>query len=162
MSQTTCEFGRILFNSCACKNESSCGPQSKKARPNMESIPIKNHRFIEKARVEIPEVRHQSGGRITSVVSFKECIYPRSTNKNRRQLNTLLIRNDKKEQLNTALSLSKGIAQRVGPPGNKRYFVKQSFRKAKRELGEHMFMIMLARLSLNKEKILFYNMKRYG
>lgn len=148
------------------------GPQSKKARPTIESTTIKKYAVSLKERDwKYLTVRHQSGGRKLQAWFHSRDVYILNPLTNRRQLITLLVRKDKDGTIKYSFCHCPGaslkeLAYRQG----KRYFVEKSFREAKKELGlneyqtrseeswnKHMSMIMLAQLFLNQEKILFYD-----
>jgi SRSO17 transposase len=154
------------------RKKGSPGPQSKKARPNMESIPIKKYAAsLKKQDWKYLTVRHQSGGRKLKAWFHSMNVYMLNPLTNRRQLVTLLIRKDKDGTIKYSFCHCPGASlKELAYRQSKRYFVEKSFREAKKELGlneyqtrseeswhKHMSMIMLAQLFLNKEKILFYN-----
>jgi SRSO17 transposase len=154
------------------RKKGSPGPQSKKARPNMESIPINKYAAsLKKQDWKCLTVRHQSGGRKLQAWFYSRNVYILNPQTKKRQLVTLLIRKDKDGAIKYSFCHCPGASlKELAYRQSKRYFVEKSFREAKKELGlneyqtrseeswnKHMSMIMLAQLFLNKEKILFYN-----
>ncbi len=151
------------------------GRKYKNARPNRPSVSIRSYAASLSLRDwQFITVRHQSGGRKLQAWFHRAEVYIINPLTNRKQLLTLLIREDKDGTIKYSFCHCPGASlKELAYRGCKRYFVEKAFREAKKELGlneyqtrsaeswhKHMAMIMLAQLFLNEEKIQFYEQEK--
>ncbi|WP_165760217.1 IS701 family transposase [Niastella populi] len=151
------------------------GRKSKQAKPNRSSLSIKNYAASLSIRDwKFITVRHQSGGKKLQAWFHSREVYILNPLTNRRQLVTLLIREDKDGTIKYSFCHCPGSSlKELAYRQCKRYFVEKAFREAKKELGlnqyqtrsaeswhKHMAMIMLAQLFLNEEKIQLYEQEK--
>jgi len=151
------------------------GRKSEHARPNKPSLSIRNYAASLSVRDwKFITVRHQSSGKKLQAWFHSREVYILNPLTNRRQLVTLLIREDKDGTIKYSFCHCPGASlKELAYRGCKRYFVEKAFREAKKELGlnqyqtrsaeswhKHMAMIMLAQLFLNEEKIQLYEQEK--
>lgn len=151
------------------------GRKSKQAKPNKPSLAIRDYAASLSVRDwKFITVRHQSGGKKLQAWFHSREVYILNPLTNRRQLVTLLIREDKDGTIKYSFCHCPGASlKELAYRQCKRYFVEKAFREAKKELGlnqyqtrsaeswhKHMAMIMLAQLFLNEEKIQLYEQER--
>lgn len=151
------------------------GRKSPHAKPNRPSLSIKTYA----ANLSIRDwkfitVRHQSGGKKLQAWFHSREVYILNPLINRRQLITLLIREDKDGTIKYSFCHCPGVSlKELAYRQCKRHFVEKAFREAKKELGlnqyqtrsaeswhKQMAMIMLAQLFLNEEKIQLYEQEK--
>lgn len=147
------------------------GPKCKNAKPNRPSISIK--KYVKSLSVrdwKYITVRHQSGGKKLQAWFHTREVYIINPQTNKKQLITLLAREDKDGTLKYSFCHCPGAnIKELAYRQSKRYFVEKALRDAKKEIGlneyqtrsaeswhKHMAMIMLAQLYLNDEKIHLY------
>lgn len=151
------------------------GRKNKYARPNRPAVSIRNYAAsLSVSDWKFITVRHRSGGKKLQAWFHSREVYIQNPLTNRRQLVTLLIREDKDGTIKYSFCHCPGASlKELAYRQCKRYFVEKAFREAKKELGlnqyqtrsaeswhKHMAMIMLAQLFLNEEKIQFYEQER--
>lgn len=151
------------------------GRKSKHTKPNRPSLSIRNYAASLSIRDwKFITVRHQSGGKKLQAWFHSREVYILNPLTNRRQLVTLLIREDKDGTIKYSFCHCPGASLKdLAYRQCKRYFVEKAFREAKKELGlnqyqtrsaeswhKHMAMIMLAQLFLNEEKIQLYEQEK--
>jgi SRSO17 transposase len=151
------------------------GRKNKLYKPNRPSIALKAYvESLHPRDWKFICVRHQSNGRRLKAWFHSREVYIINPLTNRRQLVTLLIREDGDGTIKYSFCHCPGCSlKQLAYRQCKRYFVEKAFREAKKELGlneyqtrseeswnRHMAMIMLAQLFLNEEKILFYEHER--
>ena len=151
------------------------GRKSKYGRPNRPSLSIRNYAASLSVRDwKFITVRHQSSGRKLQAWFHSREVYILNPLTSRRQLVTLLIREDKDGTIKYSFCHCPGASlKELAYRQSKRYFVEKAFREAKKELGlnqyqtrsaeswhKHMAMIMLAQLFLNEEKVQFYEQEK--
>lgn len=144
-------------------------------RPNKRSVSIKAYTAGLSIRAwKFITVRHQSGGKKLQAWFHCREVYILNPLTNRRQLLTLLIREDKDGTIKYSFCHCPGATlKELAYRQSKRYFVEKSFRDGKKELGlneyqtrseesyhRHMAMIMLAQLFINQEKIYHYEQEK--
>jgi SRSO17 transposase len=147
------------------------GKKCKYPRPNKASLSIKKYAAGLPIRAwKFITVRHQSGGKKLQAWYHSRDVYVLNPLTNRRQLLTLLIREDSDGTIKYSFCHCPGASlKELAYRQCKRYFVEKSFRDGKQELGlneyqtrsaesyhKHMAMIMLAQLFINQEKIYHY------
>jgi SRSO17 transposase len=151
------------------------GRKSKLAKPNRPSVSIKAYAAsLLPTQWKFITVRHQSGGKKLQAWFHSRDIYILNPLTNRKQLVTLLIREDKDGTIKYSFCHCPGSSlQELAYRQCKRYFIEKAFREGKKELGlnqyqtrseeswlKHMAMIMLAQLFLNQEKIVHYEKEK--
>jgi len=151
------------------------GKKSTNARPNRKAISIKAYAASLLPREwKYITVRHQSGGRKLQAWFHSREVYIMNPLTNKRQLVTLLIREDKDGTIKYSFCHCPGASlKELAYRQCKRFFVEKAFREGKKELGlneyqtrseeswnKHMAMIMLAQLFLNDEKIYHYEQEK--
>lgn len=151
------------------------GRKSRHARPNRSSSSIRSYAASLSVRDwKFITVRHQNGGKKLQAWFHCREVYILNPLTNRRQLVTLLIREDKDGTIKYSFCHCPGASlKELAYRQCKRYFVEKAFREAKKELGlnqyqtrsaeswhKHMAMIMLAQLFLNEEKIQLYEQEK--
>jgi SRSO17 transposase len=147
------------------------GKKCKYPRPNRASLSIRKYAAGLPIRAwKFITVRHQSGGKKLKAWYHSRDVYILNPLTNRRQLLTLLIREDSDGTIKYSFCHCPGASlKELAYRQCKRYFVEKSFRDGKQELGlneyqtrsaesyhKHMAMIMLAQLFINQEKIYHY------
>ena len=157
------------------KKPSTRGKPCVYPRPNRASVSIKNYAGGLPIRAwRYITVRHQSGGKKLQAWFHCQEVYILNPLTNRRQLLTLLIREDKDGTIKYSFCHCPGASlKELAYRQSKRYFVEKSFREGKKELGlneyqtrseesyhKHMAMIMLAQLFINNEKIYHYEQEK--
>jgi SRSO17 transposase len=157
------------------KKEGTRGRKCKNARPNRPSVSIKKYvKSLSVREWKYITVRHQSGGKKLQAWFHSREVYIINPQTNKRQLITLLVREDKDGTLKYSFCHCPGASiKELAYRQSKRYFVEKSLRDAKKELGlneyqtrsaeswhKHMAMIMLAQLFLNDEKIHLYEQEK--
>lgn len=157
------------------KKEGVRGRSYTKARPNQQSISLKNYTAsLAPLEWKYIRVRHQSGGKKLQAWFHARDVYIINPLTNKRQLITLLVREDKDGTIKHSFChCPKASIQELAYRQSKRYFVEMSFREAKKELGlneyqtrseqswhKHMAMVMLAQLFLNEEKIKLFEQEK--
>ena len=151
------------------------GRKSKHAKPNRASLSIKNYAAsLSERDWKYITVRHQSGGKKLQAWFHSREVYILNPLTNRRQLVTLLIREDKDGTIKYSFCHCPGASLKdLAYRQCKRYFVEKAFREAKKELGlnqyqtrsaeswhKHMAMVMLAQLFINEEKVQLYEQEK--
>ena len=151
------------------------GKKPEYSRPNRKAISIKAYAASLLPRDwKFITVRHQSGGRKLQAWFHGKEVYIMNPITNRRQLVTLLIREDKDGTIKYSFCHCPGASlKELAYRQCKRYFVEKAFREGKKELGlneyqtrseeswnRHMAMIMLAQLFLNDERIYHYEQEK--
>lgn len=151
------------------------GRKCKNPRPNHRSVSIKKYvKSLSVREWKYITVRHQSGGKKLQAWFHTREVYIINPLTNKRQLITLLVREDKDGTLKYSFCHCPGATiKELAYRQSKRYFVEKSLREAKKELGlneyqtrsaeswhKHMAMIMLAQLFLNDEKIHLYEQEK--
>lgn len=144
-------------------------------RPNKHSVSIKTYAADLPIRAwKFITVRHQSGGKKLQAWFHSREVYILNPLTNRRQLLTLLIRQDKDGTIKYSFCHCPGATLKdLAYRQSKRYFIEKAFREGKKELGlneyqtrseesyhKHMAMIMLAQLFINQEKICHYEKEK--
>lgn len=157
------------------KKKGARGRRCKNPKPNLPGTSIKKYaRSLTNGDWKYITVRHQSGDRKLQAWFHRAEVYILNPLTNRRQLITLLIREDKDGTIKYSFCYCPGASlKELAYRQSKRYFVEKSFREGKKELGlneyqtrseeswhKHMAMIMLAQLYLNEEKIIFYEQEK--
>lgn len=157
------------------KKEGTRGRKHKNAKPNRPSISIKKYvKSLSMRDWKFITVRHQSGGKKLQAWFHAREVYIINPLTNKRQLITLLVREDKDGTKKYSFCHCPGAnIKELAYRQSKRYFVEKSLRDAKKELGlneyqtrsaeswhKHMAMIMLAQLFLNDEKIHLYEQEK--
>jgi len=147
------------------------GRKCKHPRPDRKAVSIKKYAAGLLAKDwKFITVRHQSGTKKLQAWFHSREVYILNPLTNRRQLITLLIREDKDGTIKYSFCNCPGMSlKELAYRQCKRYFVEKAFREGKRELGlneyqtrsaeswhKHMAMVMLAQLFLNEEKIYHY------
>jgi SRSO17 transposase len=151
------------------------GKKCIRPRPNKRSVSIKAYTAGLSIRTwKFITVRHQSGGKKLQAWFHGREVYILNPLTNRKQLLTLLIREDKDGTIKYSFCHCPGATlKELAYRQSKRYFVEKSFRDGKKELGlneyqtrseesyhRHMAMIMLAQLFINQEKIYHYEQEK--
>jgi len=157
------------------QNPGARGPKCKYPRPNKASVSIKKYAGgLQALAWKYITVRHQSGGKKLQAWFHCREVYILNPLTNKRQLLTLLIREDKDGTIKYSFCHCPGASlKELAYRQCKRYFVEKSFRDGKKELGlneyqtrseesyhKHMAMIMLAQLFINQEKIYHYEQEK--
>ncbi len=157
------------------KKKGARGRRCKNPKPNLPGTSIKKYAgSLTNGDWKYITVRHQSGDRKLQAWFHRAEVYILNPLTNRRQLITLLIREDKDGTIKYSFCYCPGASlKELAYRQSKRYFVEKSFREGKKELGlneyqtrseeswhKHMAMIMLAQLYLNEEKIIFYEQEK--
>jgi SRSO17 transposase len=115
-------------------------------------------------------IRHQSGGRKLKAWFHSREVYMLNPLTNRKQLITLLIREDVDGTIKYSFCHCTGKEiKELAYRQSKRYFIEKAFREGKKELGlnqyqtrseesyhKHMAMVMLGQLFINEEKLYQY------
>jgi SRSO17 transposase len=140
-------------------------------QPNKTSVSIKNYTdSLQATEWKYITVRQQSGGKKLKAWFHSKEVYMLNPITGKRQLITLLIRQDKDGTIKYSYCHCPGCnVKELAYRQSKRYFVEKAFREGKKELGlnqyqtrseqswnKHMAMVMLAQLFLNQEKIYHY------
>lgn len=151
------------------------GRKCKHPKPNRPSVSIKAYAAgLLPTQWKYITVRHQSGRKRLQAWFHCKDVYILNPLTNKRQLVTLLIREDKDGTIKFSFCHCPGASlQELAYRQCKRYFVEKAFREGKKELGlneyqtrseeswnKHMAMIMLAQLFLNEEKITHYEQEK--
>lgn len=147
------------------------GRNCKHPRPNRASISVKTYAatLLSKDWKWIT-VRHQSGEKKLQAWFHSRDVYILNPLTHKRQLVTLLIREDKDGTIKYSFCHCPGASlKELAYRQCKRYFVEKAFRESKKELGlneyqtrseeswhKHIAMVMLGQLFLNEEKIYHY------
>lgn len=149
----------------------SRGRKSIHARPNKDSVSLRNYVLsLKHTDWKFITVRHQSGNKKLQAWFHSREVYIFNPLTGRKQIITLLIRQDKDGTIKYSFCYCPGAnLKELAYRQCKRYFVEKSFREAKKELGlneyqtrseeswnKHMAMVMLGQLFLNDEKIYHY------
>lgn len=143
------------------------GRKSTLAKPNRPDISVRDYaQLLKPMDWKYVTIRHQSGGRKLKAWFHGQEIYILNPLTNRKQLVTLLIREDADGTIKYSLCHcpGKGLKE-LAYRQSKRYFIEKSFREGKKELGlnqyqtrsaisyhKHMAMVMLGQLFINEEK----------
>jgi SRSO17 transposase len=153
----------------------SRGRKSIHARPNKDSVSLRNYVLsLKHTDWKFITVRHQSGNKKLQAWFHSREVYILNPLTGRKQIITLLIREDKDGTIKYSFCYCPGAnLKELAYRQCKRYFVEKSFREAKKELGlneyqtrseeswnKHMAMVMLGQLFLNDEKIYHYEQSR--
>lgn len=151
------------------------GRKYKHARPNRKAVSVKAYAAsVSACDWKFITVRHQSGGKKLQAWFHSKEVYIINPLTQKRQLVTLLIREDKDGTIKYSFCHCPGSSlKELAYRQCKRYFVEKAFREGKKELGlneyqtrseeswnKHMAMIMLAQLFLNEEKIYHYEQEK--
>jgi SRSO17 transposase len=151
------------------------GRKSIHARPNKDSVSLRNYVLsLKHTDWKFITVRHQSGNKKLQAWFHCREVYILNPLTSRKQIITLLIREDKDGTIKYSFCYCPGAnLKELAYRQCKRYFVEKSFREAKKELGlneyqtrseeswnKHMAMVMLGQLFLNDEKIYHYEQSR--
>jgi SRSO17 transposase len=151
------------------------GQKCKYSRSNRLSVSIKKYAAgLPIGAWKFITVRHQSGGKKLKAWFHCRDVYILNPLTNRRQLLTLLIREDSDGTIKYSFCHCPGASlKELAYRQCKRFFVEKSFRDGKKELGlneyqtrseesyhKHMAMIMLAQLFINDEKIYQYEQEK--
>jgi len=144
-------------------------------QPNKTSMSIKQYAdSLKTTEWKYLTVRQQSGGKKLEAWFHAREVYILNPLTGKRQLITLLIREDKDGTIKYSFCNCPGCKlKELAYRQSKRYFVEKAFREGKKELGlnqyqtrseeswnKHMAMIMLAQLFLNQEKIYHYEQSK--
>lgn len=147
------------------------GRKYKYPRPNRASISVKEYAAtLQLKDWKFITVRHQGCRRKLQAWFHSRDVYMLNPLTKKRQLVTLLIREDQDGTIKYSFCNCPGASlQELAYRQSKRYFVEKAFREAKKELGlneyqtrseqswnKHMAMVMLGQLFLNEEKIYHY------
>lgn len=147
------------------------GRKYKKRRPNRAPVSVKAYAASLSAKDwKFLTVRHQSGGKKLQAWYHSREVYLLNPLTGKRQLVTLLIREDRDGTIKYSFCHCPGASlKELAYRGCKRYFIEKAFREGKKELGlneyqtrseeswhKHMSMVMLGQLFLSEEKIYHY------
>ena len=145
------------------------------SQPNKPSMSIKQYAdSLKTTQWKYLTVRQLSGGKKLEAWFHAREVYILNPLTGKRQLITLLIREDKDGTIKYSYCNCPGCKlKELAYRQSKRYFVEKAFREGKKELGlnqyqtrseeswnKHMAMIMLAQLFLNQEKIYHYEQSK--
>lgn len=138
------------------------------AKPNRPDISVREYaQSLEPTHWKYVTIRHQSRGRKLKAWFHSREVYILNPITNRKQLVTLLIREDADGTIKYSLCHcpGKGLKE-LAYRQSKRYFIEKAFREGKKELGlnqyqtrssagyhKHMAMVMLGQLFINEEKL---------
>jgi SRSO17 transposase len=140
-------------------------------RPNKESLSIKAYTAsLLPKDWKYLSIRHQSQGRKLKAWFHAKEVYILNPLTNRKQMITLLIREDPDGTLKYSFCHCPGASlKELAYRQSKRYFIEKAFREAKQELGlneyqtrseesyhKHMAMVMLGQLFITQEKLYQY------
>lgn len=144
------------------------GRSPEKRKPNKAPIAIKNYcKSLKRSDWQMIKIRHSSKGKLKAYFHKKD-VFIIDPVTNKRMALTLLIRKDKNGDIKYTFTNadSSESLQRLAYMQCKRYFIEQSFKESKGELGmghyqtrkeigwqRHMIMCMLAMLFVNQEKL---------
>ena len=144
------------------------GRAPEKRKPNQDSISIKNYcKSLNRSDWQFIKIRHSSKGKLKAFFHRKN-VFIIDPNTNKRMALTLLIRRDKNGDIKYTFTNTDAseTLKRLAYMQCKRFFIEQSFKESKGELGmgqyqtrseigwhRHMIMCMLAMLFINQEKL---------
>ena len=145
------------------------------AKPNRPSISVREYaQQLLPTEWKYIAIRHQAGGRKLKAWFHSREVYILNPLTNRKQLVTLLVREDADGSIKYSLCHCPGKGMKeLAYRQSKRYFIEKAFREGKKELGlnqyqtrsaigyhKHMAMVMLGQLFINEEKWNQYEQSR--